>query len=196
LYATSYDPLASLLIAPSIVLLANPEQRSTAMELSKRQRWLMTGAAALGIAVGAAGIAGAATNGSSSTSDSTATTVPAASENSGTGSGSGNGSGSMPDPRSVAHGPNETVLTGDTADKVTAAANAAVPGATVLRVETDSEGSPYEAHMQKSDGSIVTVKIDSNFNVTETIDGFGAGPGGPGGPGAPGGDQAQAPSYN
>jgi hypothetical protein len=192
LYATSYDPLASLLIAPSIVLLANPEQRSTAMELSKRQRWLMTGAAALGIAVGAAGIAGAATNGSSSTSDSTATTVPAASGN----SGSGSGSGSMPDPRSVAHGPNETVLTGDTADKVTAAAKAAVPGATVLRVETDSEGSPYEAHMQKSDGSIVTVKIDSNFNVTETIDGFGAGPGGPGGPGAPGGDQAQAPSYN
>jgi hypothetical protein len=187
LYATSYDPLASLLIAPSIVLLANPEQRSTAMELSKRQRWLMTGAAALGIAVGAAGIAGAATNGSSSTSDSTATTVPAASGN------SGSGSGSMPDPRSVAHGPNETVLTGDTADKVTAAAKAAVPGATVLRVETDSEGSPYEAHMQKSDGSIVTVKIDSNFNVTETIDGFGAGPGGPG---APGGDQAQAPSYN
>jgi hypothetical protein len=191
LYATSYDPLASLLIAPSIVLLANPEQRSTAMELSKRQRWLMTGAAALGIAVGAAGIAGAATNGSSSTSDSTATTVPAASGNSGTGSGSG--SGSMPDPRSVAHGPNETVLTGDTADKVTAAAKAAVPGATVLRVETDSEGSPYEAHMQKSDGSIVTVKIDSNFNVTETIDGFGAGPGAPG---APGGDQAQAPSYH
>jgi hypothetical protein len=55
-----------------------------------------------------------------------------------------------------------------------------VPGATVLRVETDSEGSPYEAHMQKSDGSIVTVKVDSNFKVTETIDGFGAGPGGAG----------------
>jgi hypothetical protein len=190
------------LLATSIVFLAHPEQRSTAMELSKRQRWLMTGAAALGVAVGAAGIAGAATNGSSSTSDSTATTVPAANGSIGSNGGNGSngsngyGSGSMPDPRSVVHGPNETVLTGDTADKVTAAAKAAVPGATVIRVETDDEGSPYEAHMQKSDGSIVTVKLDSNFNVTETIDGFGAGPGGAGGPGAPGGDPAQAPTYN
>jgi len=27
--------------------------------------------------------------------------------------------------------------------------------------------------MTKSDGSIVTVKLDSNFNVTKTIDGMG-----------------------
>ena len=34
------------------------------------------------------------------------------------------------------------------------------------RVENDAEGSPYEAHMTKSDGSRVTVKVDSNFKVT------------------------------
>ena len=56
-----------------------------------------------------------------------------------------------------------------------AAALAAVPGGTVIRVETDSAGSPYEAHVQKSDGSIVTVKIDNSFNVTSTESGFGAG---------------------
>jgi hypothetical protein len=62
---------------------------------------------------------------------------------------------------------------------VKAAALAAVPGATVIRVETDSAGSPYEAHMKNTDGTYVTVKVDSSFKVTETDDGFGAGP--PGG---------------
>ena len=79
----------------------------------------------------------------------------------------------MPDPAMVAHGPGETLLTGTTAKKVAAAAKAAVPGATIIRVETDSGGSPYEAHMKKSDGSYVTVKIDSNFKVTSRQDGFG-----------------------
>jgi uncharacterized membrane protein YkoI len=65
----------------------------------------------------------------------------------------------------------EALLTGDTAAKVTAAAQAAVPGATVDRVETDAEGSPYEAHLTKSDGSHVTVKVDASFKVTATEDG-------------------------
>jgi hypothetical protein len=73
------------------------------------------------------------------------------------------------------HGPGETLLTDGTASKVKAAALAAVPGGTVIRVETDSAGSPYEAHVQKSDGSIVTVKIDDTFNVTSTESGFGGG---------------------
>ena len=58
------------------------------------------------------------------------------------------------------------LLTGDTADKVKAAALAAVPGGTIERVENDAEGSPYEAHMTKADGSHVTVKVDASFNVT------------------------------
>jgi hypothetical protein len=73
------------------------------------------------------------------------------------------------------HGPGETLLTDGTTSKVKAAALAAVPGGTVIRVETDSAGSPYEAHVQKSDGSIVTVKIDDSFNVTSSESGFGAG---------------------
>ena len=61
-----------------------------------------------------------------------------------------------------------------------AARLAAVPGGTLIRVETDSAGSPYEAHVRKTDGTIVTVKIDVNFDVTSTESGFGAG--GSGGP--------------
>jgi hypothetical protein len=80
-----------------------------------------------------------------------------------------------PDPATVTHGPGETLLTDGTATKVKAAALAAVPGGTVIRVETDSAGSPYEAHVRKSDGSIVTVKIDKSFKVTSTESGFGAG---------------------
>lgn len=80
------------------------------------------------------------------------------------------------DPASMDHGPNETLLTDGTANKVEAAALEAVQGATVIRVETDSDGSAYEAHLQKDDGSIVTVKVDEDFNVASTESGFGAGP--------------------
>src|SRR6266511_3612930 len=80
------------------------------------------------------------------------------------------------DPATVNHGPDETLLTDGTANKVRAAALAAVPGGTIIRVETDSAGSPYEAHVRKSDGSIVTVKVDKSFKVTSTESGFGARP--------------------
>ena len=63
-------------------------------------------------------------------------------------------------------GRGEALLTGTTAEKVTAAALAAVPGGTILRVETDSGGSPYEAHVRKSDGTEVVVKVDKEFKVT------------------------------
>ena len=84
------------------------------------------------------------------------------------------------DPAAMTHGPGERLLTGSDASAITTAAEAAVPGATVIRVETDSNGgATYEAHMQKADGSYVTVQFDANLKVTGTIDGFG-----PGGPGA------------
>jgi hypothetical protein len=67
-------------------------------------------------------------------------------------------------------------LTDGTADKVKQAALDKVAGATVLRVETDSEGSPYEAHLRKSDGSEVTVKVNEQFEVTSVENGFGGGP--------------------
>ena len=74
-----------------------------------------------------------------------------------------------------ANGITETLLTGDTATKVTDAALAANPGATIQRVETDAEGAAYEAHIVKSDGTRATVYLDSSFHVTSTETG---GPGG------------------
>lgn len=72
-----------------------------------------------------------------------------------------------------ANGKTEAILTGDELTKATAAAEAAVPGATAQRAETDAEGAAYEVHMTKADGSVVTVKLDSSFTVTDTIDGMG-----------------------
>jgi uncharacterized membrane protein YkoI len=65
-----------------------------------------------------------------------------------------------------ANGITEQLLTGDTATKVKDAALAAVPGATIERVENDAEGATYEAHVVKSDGTNATVKLDANFKVT------------------------------
>jgi hypothetical protein len=75
-------------------------------------------------------------------------------------------------------GKGETPLTGDTADKVKQAALDKVSGGTVLRVETDAEGSPYEAHVRKSDGTEVVVKVNKDFEVTAVQE---FGPPGPGG---------------
>jgi hypothetical protein len=61
--------------------------------------------------------------------------------------------------------PDEDLLTGDTASKVRAAALARYPGATVLRVETDSDG-VYEAHLTTTDGQRVTVEVGKDFKVT------------------------------
>jgi len=69
------------------------------------------------------------------------------------------------------NGVTEALLTGDAKSKVEAAAKAAVPGGTIERVENDAEGATYEAHIVKSDGSDVTVKLDANFEVTSTEDG-------------------------
>ena len=76
-----------------------------------------------------------------------------------------------PDPSKGGHvgrnGQRETLLTGDTAAKVKAAALAKVPGATVERVETDADhGSPYEAHLRKADGTELEVLVDKSFAVT------------------------------
>lgn len=135
--------------------------------------------AAAGAALVATAVAGGAIGASllgsagAQTADSSTTTMPAA-------NGSGPAGGQF-DPAQGGHvgqnGTKEALLTGDTADKVRAAAQAAVPGGTIQRVETDAEGSPYEAHMTKSDGTHVTVKVDKDFKVTN-IESDGAGPGG------------------
>ena len=94
--------------------------------------------------------------------------------------------------------PGERPLTGDTAAKVKKAAEDRVAGGTVLRVETDAEGSPYEAHVRKSDGSEVTVKVNRDFEVTAVEEGHGKPPAGGPPPGAPQGNgsgQTQPDSF-
>jgi hypothetical protein len=65
----------------------------------------------------------------------------------------------------------ETLLTGDTAAKVKAAALAKYPGATIVRIETDSDG-VYEAHIE-SGGTPMIVQVGSDFAVTGTQTGGG-----------------------
>jgi hypothetical protein len=103
-----------------------------------------TAAVALGLTAGSYGIASAASN--------QGTTTTAAAPNAAQPWG-----GQRSD---------ETLLTGDAQSKVSAVAQAAVPGGTIVRVETDADGNAkYEAHMTKSDGTPVTVYVDDSFNL-------------------------------
>jgi uncharacterized membrane protein YkoI len=66
----------------------------------------------------------------------------------------------------------ETLLSGDTASKVRAAALARVAGGTIDRVETDADGhAAYEAHMTNADGSRVTVYVNAKFEVVSVESG-------------------------
>jgi len=87
----------------------------------------------------------------------------------------------------------EQLLTGEIADKVTAAAKAKEPDATIERVETDSDG-VYEAHMVRADGTRITVQVGADFQVTNVIEGAGHGKGAQKAPtgGAPGGEAPSA----
>jgi hypothetical protein len=75
---------------------------------------------------------------------------------------------------SKAQRPDETLLTGDVADRVRAAALAENPGATIQRVETDSDG-VYEAHLVTTEGEWVTVEVGEDFAVTGTESARGGG---------------------
>ena len=129
---------------------------------SRVRSWLVTAALVAGAGAGAAGIASAASGGSTASSGSSGTTATATSPRA--------------NPATMTHGPRETLLTGSAAATAKQAALAAVPGATVIRVETDSSGAAYEAHLTKADGSFVTVKMNGSFKVTDTVSGFGGPP--------------------
>lgn len=73
----------------------------------------------------------------------------------------------------------EKALSSADAGKVKAAALKAVPGGTVYRVETDAGDGAYEAHMTKSDGTPVTVKLDKSFHLVKVEAGMGLGDPGP-----------------
>jgi len=136
---------------------------------TRLRRVLVSGALVAGAALGATGVASAATGSS---------TTPTTSSTPATGSSTTPPAGAQ-NPADLTHGPGETLLTGTQLAQATAAANTAVPGATIIRAETNSSGGyPYEVHMKKSDGTYVTVELNSSFGVVTTISGFGAGPAG------------------
>jgi hypothetical protein len=118
----------------------------------------LTGALALGVAAGSYGVASAASqSGSNSTAPSIATQAspPTAQHPWG---------GQRSD---------ETLLTGETKSKVEAAATAKLPGATVIRSETDADGNAlYEVHMVQSDGTPATVYVDKSFGVVSVQTGM------------------------
>ena len=128
---------------------------------------LMAVAAVGALALGGSALAGAASKGTTTQgSNAQGTNAPQ-----GYGAPGQPPSGSRPDPSKGGHvgrnGQRETLLTGDTAAKVKAAALAKVPGATVERVDADADhGSPYEAHLRKSDGTELEVLVDKSFAVT------------------------------
>ena len=69
----------------------------------------------------------------------------------------------------------ENQVTGSRLATLKAAALDAVPGGTIVRVETDAGDGAYEAHMTKADGTPVTVKFDDELAVIEVQDGVGLG---------------------
>jgi uncharacterized membrane protein YkoI len=110
---------------------------------------LVTFAAVLAAVASGAAIANAATSGTSPSA------TPGA-------------AGQAHDPSKGGHtvnGKTETLLSGDVASKVRAAALAKVSG-TVERVETNVDSSaPYEAHIRKSDGTEVEVQVNQDYSV-------------------------------
>lgn len=150
------------------------------------RRWLASAALLAGGALAGGVLAGTQVAGAQG---STATESPAATSEAPATDGHPDwNDADRPDPAEIDHGPGEELLTGSTAEKVEAAALEAVPDGTIVRVETDDEGAAYEAHVQTADGAVVTVKLDEDYTVLETIDGFGAGPGAGPGPGPGPGD--------
>ena len=130
----------------------------------KKSLAAVAGVAAL--ALGGSAIAGAASK--SSTAQSSSSGAPAAvAQGNLQAQGNGPGPGGGPGHHVGANGQQEQPLSSDVAAKVAAAAKAKVPGATLERTETDVDhGSPYEAHLRKSDGTELEVLVNKDFQVT------------------------------
>ena len=136
---------------------------STEQHRNRLLKAVATASIVFGLAAGSYGLASAATGSGSSSGTSSAT---------GTTSTQSSTPSTAPSTRPPGGGApwgaqrsDETLLTGDALSKVTAIAQAKVPGGTIVRVETDADGNAaYEAHMTKSDGTPVTVYVDKDFN--------------------------------
>jgi hypothetical protein len=130
---------------------------------------LTMGAAAFAaLGLGGAAIAGAATSGSSTPTTTTTTSsgtgaVTAPSQGS---TDSGPGFTAADAPGTAAHESVEKAVTGADAAKAQAAAVASVGGGTAGAVTGDFRNSgAYEVTVTKSDGSQVTVRLDSTFKA-------------------------------
>ena len=138
------------------------------------ERLVVIGALAVGVAAGSYGIANAA-SGSGASAPLGASSITA--------SDIGLQAASAPSP-SAQHPwggqrSDETLLTGSTAQKVTQLALAKLPGATIVRVETDADGkAAYEAHVVQSDGTPATVYVDKSFAVVKVEESMPAPPAG------------------
>jgi hypothetical protein len=128
-------------------------------------RKMLMALAVLGAAaLGGSALAGAASKGTTQSPSTTPSqsSAPQGQPPAGTAPGNGAAGGHV-----GRNGQRETLLTGDTAAKVKAAALAKVSGGTIERVETDADhGSPYEAHVRKADGTELEVLVDKDFQVT------------------------------
>lgn len=144
-------------------------------------RWIIAGALG-GIVLGSMGIAFAQTD-----EPTTTTTAPSSSSSAPSPSSSAPAPAAPGAPSPDASGapresrPRKAELTGEAAEKVEAAALAAVPGGTVDHMHEGRDGG-YVAIVTKSDGTRVAVKLDGSFNVTSVEEG-GACHHGRGGPG-------------
>jgi hypothetical protein len=131
----------------------------------------MGGAALAALALGGSAIAGAA----GSSSPSTTSTQPAAPS-----TGAPPGFTAADAPGTATHEDAEKAITGEASTKAKAAAVASVGGGTAGGVtENFRHDGGFEVTVTKTDGSQVTVHLDSAFKVMAH-----PGPGGPGGPGA------------
>jgi hypothetical protein len=131
--------------------------------MDRYRKLAVTGALVLGIAAGSYGVASAASGSGSSSASAGLSATPSLSAQATPPSG-------QPWGRQRS---DETLLTGDTKAKVEAAAKAKLPGATIVRTETDADGNAaYEVHMVQSDGTPATVYVDKSFDVVKVETGM------------------------
>ena len=118
------------------------------------KRILMGVMAFAALAVGAAAIAGAAGTGTTTNGTTTTPKHP---------DGPPPGFSSADAPGTAAHEAAEKAVTGANAEKAIAAALATVKGGKAGSVTTTFRGGGYEVDVTKSDGTKVTVHLDSSF---------------------------------
>jgi hypothetical protein len=137
------------------------EQQPVVRERIGKRAWVRS-AALVGSGLVAGGIL-AGTLTAVAADDETGTSGSSTVQEEGRGHHGGRGNGDPSQPQRA----DEELLTGDTATKVTDAATAKYPDATIERVETDSDG-VYEAHIVTADGERLIVQVGEDFAITGT----------------------------